>query len=661
MKEKRYDVFISHSSKDKKVAFTLCKALENEGLICWIAPRDVGIGHYASSIVEGVEESKIFVLILSKNSNSSTPVLNEIEMAMGSKLLIIPMRIEDILPTKAMKFYLMATNWFDVLKPKSIEDFDGFVSVVKQSLDSNNPSTNHFNPPDILEKKKTIFVKNILTLVALAVTGIGIYNYLQEDTIQPIKVVEKNESNPTEVLVEKLVEQTKETEHWKQEYFKLKEKYKNYPKLLVQAEKIKDERGFEEAVSFYLSVKVDDIVEEKDEEVVDTKEVEEGIIKVDIQPMEEEKEKIIDKKIVMKNYNKKALLIANFSYQQAPELEDPSNSLNELRKTLEELNFDVIVKKNLTKDKIQDSVMFFSKILSKEPNSIGLVYYAGHGYQVNNESYLVPIDINPSLSKTEIAHNAFNIKELFKILSYSKNDLNMYFLDTFLNTQKYLPPIPPNTILMYASNGKVLSDNNNFITSIIKQIKKPMTIEQVVKNIQKEIAYKTDNEQIPIVLSNSISSIKLTYKTNPASIGKIFALYSKNKLKMTIKSKINNQEKRAFCKGEILTINIEDTSYLVTIILNNRGQLILMPNEKNFQIQVTPPFGTDNLKVFALKNKSQFDKILKLSKQFPHGILNMKAIEELYQILISNRSFREQEAHILTIDTDIKTCLKEKF
>jgi len=76
MKEKRYDVFISHSSKDKKVAFTLCKALENEGLICWIAPRDVGIGHYASSIVEGVEENKIFVLILSKNSNSSTPVIN---------------------------------------------------------------------------------------------------------------------------------------------------------------------------------------------------------------------------------------------------------------------------------------------------------------------------------------------------------------------------------------------------------------------------------------------------------------------------------------------------------------------------------------------------------------------------------------------------------
>jgi len=38
------NVFISHSSEDAKVARAICAALENRGLSCWIAGRDVGPG-----------------------------------------------------------------------------------------------------------------------------------------------------------------------------------------------------------------------------------------------------------------------------------------------------------------------------------------------------------------------------------------------------------------------------------------------------------------------------------------------------------------------------------------------------------------------------------------------------------------------------------------
>ena len=168
MENKKYDVFISYSSKDTDVAFTLCEALENEGLICWIAPRNVSTGHYASSIVKGVEASKVFVLVFSENSNSSIPVINEIDLAMGSKLPLIPIRIEEILPTGAMKFYVTATNWFDVLKPKSIDDFREFVSVIKQSLGASESMDSLYpiKPPKV--KNFLIFISFLMIIIPLS-------------------------------------------------------------------------------------------------------------------------------------------------------------------------------------------------------------------------------------------------------------------------------------------------------------------------------------------------------------------------------------------------------------------------------------------------------------------------------------------------------------
>jgi ribosomal protein L7Ae-like RNA K-turn-binding protein len=99
MLEGRYDIFISHSSKDGKIAFTLCQALEKEGFICWIAPRNVKVGFpYAKSIVEGIEKSKALVVLFSNNANESTGVLKEIEIANNSKIPIITLRIEDVFP-----------------------------------------------------------------------------------------------------------------------------------------------------------------------------------------------------------------------------------------------------------------------------------------------------------------------------------------------------------------------------------------------------------------------------------------------------------------------------------------------------------------------------------------------------------------------------------
>jgi hypothetical protein len=50
-----YDVFVSHSTRDKAAADAVCAALEAGGLRCGIAPRDIKAGeNWATSILRGI-------------------------------------------------------------------------------------------------------------------------------------------------------------------------------------------------------------------------------------------------------------------------------------------------------------------------------------------------------------------------------------------------------------------------------------------------------------------------------------------------------------------------------------------------------------------------------------------------------------------------------
>jgi hypothetical protein len=113
-----HDVFISYSSKDKVVADAVCATIENRKIRCWIAPRDVSPGlSYAAALINAINDSKVFVLVLSKGSNSSGAVMREVEEAVDNGIPIIPLRIEDIEPTAAMRYYIKSLHWIDAMSP----------------------------------------------------------------------------------------------------------------------------------------------------------------------------------------------------------------------------------------------------------------------------------------------------------------------------------------------------------------------------------------------------------------------------------------------------------------------------------------------------------------------------------------------------------------
>ena len=63
-------VFISYAKADAKKAGKIAVCLEERGVTCWIALRDVKPGAaYGDEIIRGIETSPAFVLILSGASN----------------------------------------------------------------------------------------------------------------------------------------------------------------------------------------------------------------------------------------------------------------------------------------------------------------------------------------------------------------------------------------------------------------------------------------------------------------------------------------------------------------------------------------------------------------------------------------------------------------
>jgi TIR domain len=129
------DVFISHSAQDKKVAETICGALEQQRIRCWVAPRDVRPGKsFPGEITRAIQQCKVMLLIFSTHSNSSEQVLREVQLAVDCRLPIVRLRMEDIPLSDDLRYYLSTPHWLDALTPPLSKHIPPLVAAVKELL-----------------------------------------------------------------------------------------------------------------------------------------------------------------------------------------------------------------------------------------------------------------------------------------------------------------------------------------------------------------------------------------------------------------------------------------------------------------------------------------------------------------------------------------------
>jgi tetratricopeptide (TPR) repeat protein len=86
-----------------------------------------------------------------------------------------------------------------------------------------------------------------------------------------------------------------------------------------------------------------------------------------------------------------ALVVGNSAYRRVPELINPRNDANAIAASLRNVGFDTVMQiSDTTHEHLADALRMFAGEAAKA--DWAMVYYAGHGIEVNGRNYLLPVD-----------------------------------------------------------------------------------------------------------------------------------------------------------------------------------------------------------------------------------------------------------------------------
>src|SRR5512139_2008946 len=92
--------------------------------------------------------------------------------------------------------------------------------------------------------------------------------------------------------------------------------------------------------------------------------------------------------------NRVALVMGQSAYRSVVALPNPANDAQKMTELLGNAGFKVTTAADLTQNDMRQAVGdFAAKVSESGPDTVALVFYAGHGLQIDGENYLVPIDV----------------------------------------------------------------------------------------------------------------------------------------------------------------------------------------------------------------------------------------------------------------------------
>src|SRR4051795_5997646 len=128
-----------------------------------------------------------------------------------------------------------------------------------------------------------------------------------------------------------------------------------------------------------------------------------------------------------------ALVIGQSAYKSVPALPNPINDAKAVTQMLTDSGFEVSTASDLSQSQIRDQLSeFAAKVASKGGDSIALVFYAGHGVQIDGENFLLPVDIDPK-RESDIQIQAVRLNDVLTTLTSAPSRLRILLLDACRN------------------------------------------------------------------------------------------------------------------------------------------------------------------------------------------------------------------------------------
>jgi uncharacterized caspase-like protein len=223
-----------------------------------------------------------------------------------------------------------------------------------------------------------------------------------------------------------------------------------------------------------------------------------------------------------------ALVIGQSAYRAVPALPNAGNDAKRMAELLSSAGFEVTSAPDLSQGDMRQAISdFASKVTASGAGTVALVFYAGHGMQIDGENYLVPVDVDPK-READIPLQAVRLNDLMNTLGALPTKMRIIMLDACRNNPfPALAGTTPHGLAMVdtkaGASGSFISystspgaeaedgngDDSPYTTAVLQIAKEPnIPIEEAFKRIRVAVNRSTDGRQTPWESSSLTSDFK---------------------------------------------------------------------------------------------------------------------------------------------------------
>ncbi|MDQ8726693.1 caspase family protein [Bradyrhizobium sp. LHD-71] len=233
--------------------------------------------------------------------------------------------------------------------------------------------------------------------------------------------------------------------------------------------------------------------------------------------------------------NRLALVIGNSAYRTVSPLPNAESDAKRMGELLGSAGFEVMNTPDLSQDDLRKTIAEFAgKLAASGPDTVALVFYAGHGIQVDGENFLVPVDIDPK-READIPLQAVRLNDLLNTLNSVPNKMRIVMLDACRNnpfptisqtTGRGLAMVDtrsgaPGTFISYSTSpGAEAEDgtgaNSPYTTALLNVAReRGLPIEEAFKRVRVAVNDATQGRQVPWESSSLTSDFRFFAGDHP--------------------------------------------------------------------------------------------------------------------------------------------------
>jgi len=220
--------------------------------------------------------------------------------------------------------------------------------------------------------------------------------------------------------------------------------------------------------------------------------------------------------------NRKALIIGNNSYQKIAKLQTAIEDANLMSEVLASLGFQVNLSLDVTEKKLKADLRNFKNLVKSGDEVV--IFYAGHGVQIDSTNYLLPIDVSGQ-NEEEVKDEAIALQRLLDDMTEKKAKLTLAVIDACRDNPfktstrsagtRGLAPTSPATgqmIVFSAGNNQLALDslgpndkvkNGVFTRVFSKEVQQAgISIDRVVRTVRSQVvdlARSIGHNQVPAI------------------------------------------------------------------------------------------------------------------------------------------------------------------